>query len=420
MDAHFTLAELATLFSPSELAEIRAYYGPIYANAALSPFIELGLSLLILRFTIRPLWAMAGAAAQRTSARLAWMRTAPVARALVGAIEKLWGGPGYGQALWFAGLQFWLSWLIAMPRSFYFGWIHEARFGLTHQSAWEWAWRVFKGGAVAALAMALLASGLFALARRTRRWWLLLGLGSALALTISGAFDPYRGRLYFDQEPLPQGPLRERLTAVLAKAEVPYRELWVRKTSVASKRVQAYFAGQGPTRSIVFNDVLLDQFSAEEVVAVIAHEAAHIHEPKWPGRLAAAVMVLLLLLGADRVLRLSARRGWFGTNDFGDLRNLPLLLFLYWLVVLPFGPASNAISRSRELAADAYAVELTGDPDTFRSMLIRAARINKEDPTPPAWVVILGYSHPTLAQRLGALPTAPTVRQVPSLAVEPE
>lgn len=394
---------MESLFSASELADIRAYYGPIYARAALSPFTNLALSLLILRFTIRPVWALAGRASARTGRVLAWMRTAPVARALVQVIERLWGGPGYGQALWFAGMQFWIPWLTAIPGAFYFGWVHELRFGLTQESAWAWGWRVAKGSMVSAVAMALLAFGLFALARRTRWWWLLLGVGAALALTISGIVDPYRGMLTFRQEPLPEGPLRERLTAVLAEAEVPYRELWVRQTSVASRRVQASFAGQGPTRSIVLNDVLIAEFPEEEIVAVIAHEAAHVHERRWPGRLAAALMVFALLFGADRVLRISARRGWFGATDFGDLRNLPLLLFLYWLVILPIVPASNAASRQRELAADAQAIALTGDPETFRSMLIRAARINKQDPTPPAWVVLMGYSHPTLEARLEAV-----------------
>lgn len=412
---------MEALFSPAELAEIRAYYGPIYAHAALGPLIDLCISLLILRFAIRPAWALAGRAAQRSGALLAWMRTAPVARALVQALERLWGGPGYGQALWFAGFMDWLSWAIALPSAYYFGRVHELRFGMTNEDAWSWWWRVLKSSTVSAVAMALLAFGLFALARRTSRWWVLLGVGCGLALTVAAVFDPYRGQLYFAQEPLPEGPLRTRLTTVLSDADVPYRELLVRKTSTASKRVQAYFAGQGPTRSIVLNDVLVEQLSTEEVVAVVAHEAAHIHEQKWPGRLAAALMVVLLLFGADRVLRLSARRGWFGATEFGDLRNLPLLLFLYWVLVLPFGPVSNAFSRARELAADASAIELTGDPESFRSMLIRAARINKQDPAPPRWVVLLGYSHPPLEERLAALPPPEATPPLPPpLTAHPE
>jgi STE24 endopeptidase len=232
-----------------------------------------------------------------------------------------------------------------------------------------------------------------------------LGVPSALLLLVASALDPYRARVFFDQAPLEQGPLRERITALMARADVSFADVVVEKTSVASKRVQAYFAGQGPTRTIVLTDTLLREFSPEEILAVVAHEAGHVHESKWPGRIAASVALVALLFVMDQLLRHAAARGWFGATRFADIRTLPLLWLLIFLVFSLSGPISAAFSRERELEADRYALQLTQDPTAFRRMLVKATRVNKMDPEPPRWLVLKGYTHPPMGERLAALPS---------------
>ena len=48
------------------------------------------------------------------------------------------------------------------------------------------------------------------------------------------------------------------------------------------------------------------------------------------------------------------------------------------------------------------ALDLTADPDAFRGAMIKVARVNKADLTPPGPIVALLYSHPTVADRIGA------------------
>ncbi|HLT29332.1 MAG TPA: M48 family metalloprotease [Myxococcaceae bacterium] len=395
------------IFTPEQLAEIRAYHAPIYARVVIGTLFDLALSFVILRFAIRPLWSLAGRLSGWTRTRLGWMQTAPGLRVPVQAARRLWKGEDALQSVWFANLHFFLLWGIALPRAFYFGYIHERRYGLSQESVWSWWSRGLLDTGISALATALLAFGLFGLARRTRHWWLLLGLGAGMALMGSALIDPYRGTLHFEQAPLPEGPLRERLLGVLEAAEVPVSEIRVRKTSVASERIQAVFAGQGPTRSVILNDVAVRELDADALAAVVAHEAAHVHESRWPRTVMSFFALLFLLWGADRVMRRSAQRGWFSTSTFGDIRTLPLLLFLFSLVATPASLVSKAISRERELAADRYAVALTGAPETFRQMLVKVARVNKMDPDPPRWIVLWGYSHPPLRERLEAVPMEP-------------
>ncbi|MFP2928665.1 M48 family metalloprotease [Pyxidicoccus sp. 3LG] len=392
------------LFTPEQLAEIHAYHLPYYIRAAVNPFVRLGLLALLLGVLVQPLYRGANGLAAALERKLGFLRTAPVSRAFFRVMDRLWGEPGWGAAVFFALAVDLFEKVVYLPVDVWFAYTLEHRHGMSNYTPATFAWDMLKGHLMAAIAIASLVIGMYGLARRLRRWWLVLGLPMALVLLVASALDPYRDMLYFDQKPLPEGPLRTRLTGLMEQAHIPFANIMVEETSVASRRVQAYFAGQGPTRTIVLNDVILQHLSEDEVLAAVAHEAGHVHEPKWPGRIASSLALLMLLFGLDRLLRLSASRGWFGTTRFADIRTLPLLSVLFFVISQVGNPISGAFSREREREADRYALRLTGDVESFRRMLVKAARVNKMDPEPPRWVVLKGMSHPPIGERLSALP----------------
>lgn len=398
------------IFTPEQLAEIKAYHLPLYIKSAVSPLVYLGVLALILGVLAKPFYRGCEACAAWLSRRLAFLRTAPVSRAFLRAMDKLWGEPGWGAALLFALLVDLFIELVYVPATIYFGYVLEHRYGMSTYTPLRFLLDELKGIALEGIASASLVLGLYGLARRVKHWWLVLGIPCALLLLVSSAIDPYRSQVYFDQTPLEQGPVRERITALMAQANIPFQDVRVEKTSVASKRLQAYFAGQGPTRTIVLNDVILQELQPDEILAAVAHEAGHVHEPKWPGRIASSLALIALLFAIDRLLRLSAARGWFGTSRFADIRTLPLLWLLSFFVFFLSDPLSAAFSREREREADRYALQLTQDPAAFRRMLVKAARVNKMDPDPPRWVVLKGHSHPPISERLAAVPPTPEKR----------
>ncbi|HZI12036.1 MAG TPA: M48 family metalloprotease [Myxococcus sp.] len=393
------------LFTPEQLAEIHAYHLPYYIRSAVNPFVQLALLGLMLVVLVRPFHRGATSAAAWLERKLGFLRTAPVSRAFFRAMDRLWGEPGWGAAVLFALATDFFGKLVYAPVDVWFSYSLEHQYGMSNYTPASFAWDWLKGHLLEGFAMTSLVIGMYGLARRMRHWWLVLGVPVALLLLVSSALDPYRARLYYDQKPLPAGTLRTRLTGLMDKAGITFSDVVVEETSVASRRVQAYFAGQGPTRTIVLNDVLLKELSEDEVLAAVAHEAGHVHEAKWPGRIASSLALVGLLFLIDRVLRLSAQRGWFGTTRFADIRTLPLLALLLFLVIHQLGgPIAGAFAREREREADRYALRLTGDVDAFRRMLVRAARVNKMDPQPPRWVVLKGMSHPPVGERLAALP----------------
>jgi STE24 endopeptidase len=390
------------VFTPEQLAEIKAYHLPHYLWSGVSPLLYLGILALILAVLVRPFYRQAERSAGWLSERLSALRTAPVLRVLVKVMDLLWGESGWGAALLFAlFVQLFIT-LVYTPTNIYFDYVLEHQYGMSTYTPLRYAVDELKGVAIEVIATSALVVGLYGLARRVKRWWLLLGVPAALLLLVASALDPYRSRVFFEQQPLEQGALREHITALMARADVSFADVLVEKTSVASKRLQAYFAGQGPTRTIVLNDTLLRELTPDEILAAVAHEAGHVHESKWPGRIASSLSLVALLFVIDRLLRLAAARGWFGTTRFADIRTLPLLSLLIFLVFNLSGPFSAVFSREREREADRYALRLTQDPAAFRRMLVKAARVNKMDPEPPRWVVLKGYSHPPIGERLAA------------------
>jgi STE24 endopeptidase len=391
------------IFTPEQLAEIKAYHLPFYVRSAVNPFVTLGFLALTLGPLNKHFHRFAQATAGWLGGRLAFLRTAPVSRVLFRALDRLWGEPGWGTAVLFA-LCVDLSFKIAFaPIDFYFFYILEHRYGMSAYTPLTYTVDLLKSTLVGTLAVCALVLGLYGLARRLRRWWLVLGVPAALLMLVSSALDPYRSRVYFDQTPLEAGSLRDRLTALMARADITFADVLVEKTSVASKRVQAYFAGQGPTRTIVLNDVLLQEFTEDEILAAVAHEAGHVNEPKWPSRIASSFALVAFLFVIDRLLRLAAARGWFGATRFADIRTLPLLSLLLFVVMTGSAPIAAAFSREREREADRYALRLMNDPATFRQMLVKAARVNKMDPEPPRWIVLKGLTHPPVGERIAAI-----------------
>ncbi|MBL8916610.1 MAG: M48 family metalloprotease [Archangium sp.] len=369
----------------SELAQIKAYHAPHYTIAAVDLVVWPLLLIVGARFLTRPLFSLASRV--RLKSRV---------------LERVWGDDSWAATIAFALLYFGVFAVLTIPLELW-SFSHEREFGLTTESNGSWLFDSLKAHTVLVVAVTALAFGLFGVARRTAKWWWLVGIATSLVLVISTALDPYRSKLYVDQAPLRPGALRTKLTDTLARAQVEFGEIVVVNTSEKSVRVQAAFAGTGPTRTILLTDTLLASMSESEIVAAVAHEAGHVSESRWPGRILTPLAVFALLAFVEFLFRRSERSGWFGITKRGDVRVLPLVLLTFDLVMMVATPVSAAFTRERELAADRLAVELTHDPASLVSLFEKLTRINKEDPDPPRWYVLSGVTHPTVRERVAAI-----------------
>ncbi|MFI6068447.1 M48 family metallopeptidase [Micromonospora sp. NPDC051227] len=279
------------------------------------------------------------------------------------------------------------------------------RYGLSTNGWSGWAVDLLKSYAVSAVIGAVALFGFYAVIRLAPRWWWAFGAAGAAVLVVLLSFvlpvlvEPVFNRF----TPMEQGPLRTELMSMAARDGVPVRDVLVADASRRTRAVNAYVSGLGPTRRVVVYDTLLREATPAEVTAVVAHELGHAKDSDvaagtLTGALGAAgAVVALYLLGSwGPLLRLA------GVDSVAQPRAFPLLVALVTVAGLVAAPVQALMSRRVEARADAHALALTNDPESFESMQRRLGSVNLGDPDPPRWEYLYSASHPSTVERMAA------------------
>jgi STE24 endopeptidase len=232
-------------------------------------------------------------------------------------------------------------------------------------------------------------------------WWLwawacLLGFQFALMVLGPVLILP----LFNKFTPLPDGGLKDRLWALAKRARFGARSIQVIDGSKRSRHSNAFFTGFGRFRKIVLFDTLIQQLTAEELEAVLAHEIGHHRLRHIPKLLLASAGSLF---AAFFILSALAEQDWF-YRAFGFLPGAiepALLLFVllsgsvsFWL-----SPVFHFWSRLFEHQADLFAAQLTGGPESLLGALRKLHEKNLSNLVPHPWYSGFYYSHPTLLER---------------------
>jgi STE24 endopeptidase len=149
----------------------------------------------------------------------------------------------------------------------------------------------------------------------------------------------------------------------------------------------------------VLGDTLTSNYTPDEIEVIMAHELGHhVHGDIWRGIFLDSVITLAGFYLAN--LFLQGGISLFGLRDLGDVAAFPLFVLAMILFGLITMPLTNWLSRTRENAADVYALDITGNATAFISAMKKLANQNLADSTPPAWVVWLFYTHPPIGERV--------------------
>lgn len=241
------------------------------------------------------------------------------------------------------------------------------------------------------------------LARALPRWWpaVVATAGAVLVVVLSLLYPVLVEPALAELVPLEQGPVRSQVEQLAAEAGAPVDDVLVSDTSTRSTTLNAYVSGLGPTRRMVLQDTLLQAMTPEQVLAVVAHETAHAAAGdvvRGTAVGAAGVAAAALALGCVAVA-LTGRRG-DGRATVGSSAAAGGVLLVLLLAQQAAVPVESLLSRQVERAADARAVELTGDPEAFAEAFQVLLQTNLADPSPPGWVQLWFGSHPTGAERV--------------------
>lgn len=296
-----------------------------------------------------------------------------------------------------------ISKVIGFPLDYY-GFRFEHEYHLSNQKLRSWLWDEFKGLLIGLIIAVIVVELLYSLIRNVpQHWWLVawvafLGLFVLLAQIAPVVLFP----IFYKFEPLENDELRHRLVLLSERAGTRVRGVYKWHLSEKSKKANAALTGLGATRRIILADTLLDQYSDDEIEAVLAHELGHhVHKHILKSILVQAGITLFGFWLADQVLRYAVeRRNLFETMS--DFANLPLLVLVSTVLSFLLMPALNAYSRFNERQADRYCFDSVASVEPFVSAMTKLAEQNLAEKTPSRYVEWFFHSHPAISKRIAA------------------
>ena len=285
----------------------------------------------------------------------------------------------------------------------YYGFRLEHRYNLSNQRLRSWAWDEVKGLLLMIVLAGLLVELLYFVIRQfPQHWWILAWIGFLVISVLLAQLAPVLlFPIFYKFEPLQNEELKTRLVRLGEHAGTRVRGVYKWNLSEKSKKANAALTGLGNTRRIILADTLLDNYSADEIEAVLAHELGHhVHKHIVKGIAVEAGVTFVGFWAANWVLQYSIDR-WHLFETISDFANLPLLVLIFVVLSFLLMPALNAFSRYNERQADRYAFEHAAI-QPFISSMNKLASQNMAERTPSRWVEWWFHSHPSISRRVTA------------------
>ena len=318
-------------------------------------------------------------------------------------------GDGITQQIALLGSIAIISGIVDLPFSWYKQFHLEERFGFNRMGKKLFFIDMMKGlGVGAAIGIPLLWVILSLMAKAGDLWWLWAWVVlTVFSLVMQWIFPSFIAPLFNKFQPLPDGALKTQIEALLARCEFASQGLFVMDGSKRSAHGNAFFAGMGKAKRIVFFDTLIEKLNPGEVEAVLAHELGHFKCKHIRKRL---LVSFALSFGMFALLGWISTQVWFYT-DLGVMPNLNgynggLALALFMLVSPVFSffftPLASIASRKHEYEADGFAATKSSAKDLI-SALVKLYQDNASTLTPDPIYTAFYSSHPPAPLRIANL-----------------
>ena len=203
--------------------------------------------------------------------------------------------------------------------------------------------------------------------------------------------------------------LYQMVRELSTRAEIPMPRLYM----IPSDQPNAFATGRSPKRSAVaVTKGITSLLSEDELRGVLSHELAHIRNRD-------TLITSLAATIGGAITYLAYMLLWFGGGDEGD-SPLGLIGALAMVLLAPIAASliQLAVSRQREYSADATGAQISGNPESLASALLRLEEGAKAMPmqvnqaTEPLYIVkpfsgrgmaALFSTHPPIEERVKRL-----------------
>ena len=285
-----------------------------------------------------------------------------------------------------------------------YGFYLEHRFHLSNQKLGSWLWDQVKGFLLSVVFAGIVVEIIYYVLRMWPRQWWLLAWGAFIVLFVALAqiAPVVLFPIFYKFQPLQREELKQRLVRLSEHAGTRVRGVYEWKLSEKSKKANAALTGLGKTRRIILADTLLNNYSDDEIEAVLAHELGHhVRRHILKGILLEIAVTFIGFWAANEVLRYAVfDRHMF--ESLADFANLPLLALVSTVLSLILMPVLNAYSRQKEREADQYCFESIGNVEPFITSMNKLADQNLAERSPSRLVEMLFHSHPAISKRIEA------------------
>ncbi len=301
---------------------------------------------------------------------------------------------GMGRAMAYIAIFLVFLYVITFPVSYWRSFLIERQYGFTTQPFGLWFIDYLKGFMVSFTIAFVGLSGLYALIRYVPKYWWIYAFVMAAVLLLLGTilYPLIVAPLFYHFQPLDDPSMEQEIKNMAEDAGIQVKTVLVADASRRTNKANAYFTGLGRTRRIVLYDNLVNHFSREKIMAVVAHEMGHWkmgHIFQW--FLISSAAFFVFIFGLSR----------FGPRVGADgFRTILAIFLIYALLSVIVLPVENAISRRFEREADQISLQLTDDPDYNIQLFVSIAQANYSNVEPNPWIQYILYSHPPIMERI--------------------
>jgi STE24 endopeptidase len=196
---------------------------------------------------------------------------------LIDQISRQWIENPLLTGVAFILLTIFIGAILDMPFTLYKTFGLEARFGFNKTTVGLYITDLIKQTLLfLIIGVPLLFTALWLMQASGKLWWLYLWLvWMAFNLLAMIIYPIWIAPLFNKFETLEDEAVTNSVTKLMKRTGFKVQGLFVVDGSRRSAHSNAYFTGLGKSKRVVFFDTLLDTLSADEIVAVLAHELGH-------------------------------------------------------------------------------------------------------------------------------------------------
>ncbi len=304
--------------------------------------------------------------------------------------------------------------ILSYPISYYTGFYLEHKYNLSNQTFWKWILEGLKGLLVSlVIGVPILLVFYYILNTFNLLWWFPFAvIMFFISVVLAQIFPVLIFPIFYKVTPIDNVELKRRINSLATNARIKVENVYRFDMSKNTKKANAAFTGLGKTKRIILGDTLLDNYSEDEIEAVIAHELGHFKKKHIIKNIIIGTISSFLTLYLIAILY-QYSLGWFGFNSITEIAALPLLAIWSMLIGIVQSPLGNILSRKFEYEADEYSIFETKNPNAFIKTLEKLTDQNLGDKDPHPFVEWFFYSHPSIKNRINAIEKFAKIKDIP-------